>query len=270
VNFTGILAGAGEAYDVKFLMTDFDIGAAAGEVFQVKWNGTAVAEINTNGMVTSILGGVTGSSTIIGDIDPGATTNNVRDYTITGLTSSLTGTNTLELDQKTNSVNARDIDVVRLVGTGTGVAGNDTLNGGNGNDRLFGMAGNYTMTGGAGNDRFVTSVSFNNGVDTITDFQDGIDKIVLSDLFPLTNAAGQAPTLANSPTIVLGDLISGNMGTGGANENQMVTWNDVSKTLTFGWGGSVQFSGFAASYASANAFLTANGMLTGDGYNPTI
>ena len=214
---------------------------------------------------------MTGSSTIIADIDPNASrTNNIRDYTITGLTTNATGTNTLELDQKTNATNARDIDLVRLAGKGTGVAGDDILTGNNGNDRLFGMGGNDTMTGGAGNDRFIFVASFNNGTDTITDFQDGVDKIVLADLFPIANATTQTALLVNSPTITLSDLVSGNMGTGGAPQNQAVTWNDTTHTLTFGWGGSVTLTGFTGSYASANAFLTANGVLTGDGFHPGV
>ncbi|MFN6466012.1 MAG: calcium-binding protein [Nostoc sp. DedVER02] len=69
-----------------------------------------------------------------------------------------------------------------------GDAGNDILYGGLGNDALNGGAGNDTLIGGAGSDRFI----FNSGqqftqanaelvgVDTITDFVRGTDKIVLS------------------------------------------------------------------------------------------
>lgn len=98
----------------------------------------------------------------------------------------------------------------------------------------------------------------------------GADKIVIADLLPLVNAATQVPNLVNSPTITLTDLISGAMTTGHASADQTMTWNDVSKTLGFGWGGSVTFSGMSASYASVNAFLTANAVLTGDGFNSLI
>ncbi|MGF1936678.1 MAG: calcium-binding protein [Nostoc sp. ChiQUE02] len=69
-----------------------------------------------------------------------------------------------------------------------GNAGNDILYGGLGNDALNGGAGNDTLIGGAGSDRF----TFNSGqqftqanaelvgLDTITDFVRGTDKIVLS------------------------------------------------------------------------------------------
>ncbi|OYE04694.1 M10 family metallopeptidase C-terminal domain-containing protein [Nostoc sp. 'Peltigera membranacea cyanobiont' 232] len=69
-----------------------------------------------------------------------------------------------------------------------GGTGNDILYGGLGNDFLNGGAGNDTLIGGAGSDRF----TFNSGqqftqanaelvgLDTITDFVRGTDKIVLS------------------------------------------------------------------------------------------
>jgi Ca2+-binding RTX toxin-like protein len=73
-----------------------------------------------------------------------------------------------------------------------GGSGNDNLSGGDGNDTLFGEAGDDwlvgnlgadTLTGDAGSDRFVfdSGRRFKSslGVDQITDFQSGIDQIVL-------------------------------------------------------------------------------------------
>jgi hypothetical protein len=67
----------------------------------------------------------------------------------------------------------------------TGTAGNDQISGTNGNDTLTGGAGNDTLTGGAGSDSFLfaSGRSFNKadlGLDRITDFVSGTDKIVLS------------------------------------------------------------------------------------------
>ncbi|THD82136.1 calcium-binding protein [Aliigemmobacter aestuarii] len=58
-----------------------------------------------------------------------------------------------------------------------GMSGSDTLLGGSANDRLNGGGGNDTMTGGAGADRFIYKV--NSGSDVITDFEDGVDRIVI-------------------------------------------------------------------------------------------
>ncbi|WP_151718042.1 calcium-binding protein [Gemmobacter serpentinus] len=56
--------------------------------------------------------------------------------------------------------------------------GRDTLHGGSGNDRLSGGAGNDLLTGGSGADRFV--FGRNEGRDTITDFRDDLDRIVVT------------------------------------------------------------------------------------------
>ncbi|WP_185711682.1 hypothetical protein [Conchiformibius steedae] len=56
----------------------------------------------------------------------------------------------------------------------------NTLNGGAGNDVLQGGGGKDVLTGGAGNDQFVFSSLLDGTVDEITDFQAGVDKIILS------------------------------------------------------------------------------------------
>ncbi len=71
-----------------------------------------------------------------------------------------------------------------------------------------------------------------------------------------------------SPTITVSDLINSAGNTGHASSNQTVTWNDSTHTLSFGWGGSVTFSGLSTSYTDAASFLTANGILTADGFVP--
>ena len=72
-----------------------------------------------------------------------------------------------------------------------GDAGRDILNGGGGDDLLFGGAGSDIIFGGEGNDiilggggadRFQFSNLINQGIDRLTDFQSGIDKIIISAL----------------------------------------------------------------------------------------
>jgi Ca2+-binding RTX toxin-like protein len=58
-----------------------------------------------------------------------------------------------------------------------GNRGNDTLIGGNGDELLFGGWGRDLLTGGVGTDRFL--LRQNSGTDTITDFESGIDSLVL-------------------------------------------------------------------------------------------
>jgi Ca2+-binding RTX toxin-like protein len=61
-----------------------------------------------------------------------------------------------------------------------GGAGNDRLEGGAGNDRVDGGAGTNILKGGAGDDVFVFNKT--SGMDTVTDFRDGHDRIDVSGL----------------------------------------------------------------------------------------
>lgn len=80
----------------------------------------------------------------------------------------------------------------------TGGALNDTIIGGAGNDTLAGALGVDTLTGGAGADKFVITAqnTVTTGIDKITDFVAGTDKIV-------TDTAG---TLGTSAATSLTDL----------------------------------------------------------------
>jgi Ca2+-binding RTX toxin-like protein len=55
-------------------------------------------------------------------------------------------------------------------------AGNDRIEAGSGNDTLSGGAGNDTLTGGTGRDAF-RFTAIEDGVDDLTDFTSGSDKI---------------------------------------------------------------------------------------------
>ena len=68
-------------------------------------------------------------------------------------------------------------------------AGNDIISGGNGNDELWGNDGNDTLEGGGGDDRLIGGAgsdtfvlaATDGGIDTIEDFEPGIDSIQLSN-----------------------------------------------------------------------------------------
>jgi Ca2+-binding RTX toxin-like protein len=73
-----------------------------------------------------------------------------------------------------------------------GLGGNDIVDGRQGNDTINGGAGSDTLTGGTGADKFVFDASFDGHADTITDFQSGVDTILLSkSVFAGLGNAGQ-------------------------------------------------------------------------------
>ena len=89
----------------------------------------------------------------------------------------------------------------------TGGGGDDTLDGGDGNDSLSasigndtlrGGSGNDTLTGGTGSDIFV--IGAGDGNDTVTDFENGIDKIHAGTL--ATSFAGVTVTQDGSDVVV--------------------------------------------------------------------
>jgi len=85
------------------------------------------------------------------------------------------------------------------------------LNGGDGNDVLHGGAGDDVLSGGAGADRFAFSGS--NGTDTITDFQHGLDQILItgygSALASFSDLGGQITQVGADVRIDLGAKVAG-------------------------------------------------------------
>jgi Ca2+-binding RTX toxin-like protein len=87
-----------------------------------------------------------------------------------------------------------------------GGAGWDVLNGGFGVDTLEGGLGLDVLTGGSGADLF--KFNWGDGPDLITDFQPGVDKILLSDGFNfhggVFGANGELATGTEVPTVAYG------------------------------------------------------------------
>lgn len=102
-----------------------------------------------------------------------------------------------------------------------GDLGEDLLYGDLGDDALTGGAGNDTLTGGAGRDIFILSHS--DGLDRMTDFEDGTDFIQLpegvtfSNLAISTTSSGQAlitNSLTNQQLAVLDGIAAANLTVG--------------------------------------------------------
>ncbi|MGK7898446.1 MAG: carbohydrate-binding protein [Xenococcus sp. (in: cyanobacteria)] len=81
-------------------------------------------------------------------------------------------------------IGGNDNDTLRG-GTGLdqlfGQAGNDRLNGGNGDDTLNGGTGRDILIGGSGSDRFFLMPGVTGDHDIIRDYQDGLDRLVLTN-----------------------------------------------------------------------------------------
>jgi Ca2+-binding RTX toxin-like protein len=81
-------------------------------------------------------------------------------------------------------------DDVLLGGVGNdelfGGEGNDQLDGGEGDDFVDGRGGDDVLTGGPGRDFFAFYAADDNGADRITDFERGIDTLMLGRFAPGT------------------------------------------------------------------------------------
>ncbi|TRV43847.1 MAG: calcium-binding protein [Microcystis panniformis Mp_MB_F_20051200_S9] len=128
----------------------------------------------------TLLGG-SGNDSLDGDVGDDSLDGGSLDDTLIGGSGSDTllgnsNNDTLDGGTEDDSLDGGTENDSLLGGTGT-----DTLDGGTEDDTLIGGDGNDTLTGGGGIDRFVYNNS-SEGVDSITDFGDGVtqDVIVLS------------------------------------------------------------------------------------------
>ncbi len=140
-----------------------------------------------------------------------------------------------------------------------GGAGNDVLSGWVGNDRLLGGAGNDTLVGGLGNDTLMGGSSadrfvFNSpteGVDRITDFVVGEDKIGISALgFNLFWTLGGGVRAATADEF--------HTGAAAADASDRIIYNDTTGGLFFDRDGTgaiapVQFATLSPGLALTNA-----------------
>ncbi|HEY9694873.1 MAG TPA: calcium-binding protein [Oculatellaceae cyanobacterium] len=114
-----------------------------------------------------------------------------------------------------------------------GASGIDTLIGGNSDDTLAGGAGDDLLTGNSGIDKFLynTNATFATstvGIDTITDFTSGIDKIVLdkTTFKSITSAVGTGFSIASEFATVTND-------TDAAISNALIVYNTGNGNLFY-------------------------------------
>ncbi|HTU13373.1 MAG TPA: FG-GAP-like repeat-containing protein [Allosphingosinicella sp.] len=126
----------------------------------------------------------------------------------------------------------------------TGNGGDDFLDGKGGNDTLIGGAGNDTLYGRAGADIFVFNSALGAGnIDSLPDFQTGVDKIHLDDAV-FTAIGGLGALNANAF----------HAGTGAHDADDRIIYNSVTGQLFYDADGTG--SGAAVQFASLNSGLT--------------
>ncbi len=139
-----------------------------------------------------------------------------------------------------------------------GDSGNDTLLGGNGEDILMGGSGNDVLTGGDNKDSFLyeNSYAFKSatfGIDSITDFTTGSDKIVLdkSTFRALESDAGIGFSISNEFAIVNSDAAA-------ATSDAIIVYNQGSGDIFYNQNGTLDGFGTGAQFVE----LTDNTLLS--------
>jgi len=129
----------------------------------------------------------------------------------------------------------------------SGGGGNDRLNGGAGNDILIGGTGNDTLTGGTGADIFVFE-SIYGGVDTITDFASGTDRMMVAGELARTELSDLVAEMrANGGSLAANRFAANNTGVA-TNANQRIIYDLKTGALFYDADGSGQ--GVAVQFAT--------------------
>ena len=127
-----------------------------------------------------------------------------------------------------------------------GSNGKDLLSGGGSADRIVGKGGSDTLFGGTGNDHFVFDLALKfAGIDTIDDFEHGVDKIELAHSIFAKTAANAAHTLKGFMFFA---------GAAAHDANDRIIYNPNNGWLTYDKNGSA--AGGAVHFATLDAHLT--------------
>jgi Ca2+-binding RTX toxin-like protein len=171
---------------------------------------------------------------------------NVERLTLTG-TSAINGTG----NSLNNTITGNSAD-----NTLFGGIGNDTMTAGIGGDRLIGASGNDSLTGGDGSDRFIydSNAAFITsavGIDKITDFVSGTDKIVLdkTTFTALTSIAGNGFNLATEFAVVGTDAVA-------STSNALIVYSSETDNLFYNQNGVTSGFGSGAQLATLSGITT--------------
>ncbi|MCO5118053.1 MAG: Ig-like domain-containing protein [Burkholderiaceae bacterium] len=276
-----VMTSAGETYNLAIQLSTFNNGTS----FEVVWNGEVIAYYD-------------GTPTPDGDPAQGASISDPANWTgpaTATMTFTAAGGDGLGIQTVANitvtatgessAIELRGYDTVggdgegllvhRVTLTAHAAAGDDVLDGGAGNDLIFGQGGNDTLTGGAGADTFVFSMHADNGNDVITDFEVGVDRIMLIDSIDATHVANPAgsPGPFENPSSD-GNLTFADFMVAGTQQITLSANGDGDLVLGFGGElgsnlGSVTLTGVAAAgYGSVQSLFDAGILVaTGDGFH---
>ncbi len=230
-------------------------------VTSLNLTGDANGNLLTGAGYDDILSGLAGNDVLIGNAGSDILDGGIgMDYMEGGLGNDIyTVDNTLDMVVETSSAGGTDwvkasvshalganTENLTLTGTaainGTGntlanvIEGNaaaNVLSGGAGNDVLMGGGGNDTLVGGSGSDSFVFKVAPNasSNLETVIDFQSGLDKIQLSR--SVFTALGTA-----SATLTQGQFWSGAGVVTGHDADDRVLYNTTTGALYYDADGS--------------------------------
>ena len=203
--FDTIVGGTGADYIYAGIGTDTIDGGAGTDYLSISnYYDTASTSISYTSIGTGTIGGGFNNGTTFKSIElfslvtgSGSDYINISAATGSSYVSSGAGNDTIFGGTGSDSLYAGDGDDLLAGG-----AGNDFLTGGAGNNIFNGGTGNDTLTGGVGTDTFVfsgnslLSLASAIGVDTITNFTVGTDKLQLSKSYFSLFASTASNTLA--------------------------------------------------------------------------
>ncbi len=269
---------AGEAYTLSVRLGTDDHGTS----FAILWNGAEIAYYDgtTHEVVNEPGNWTLSGGTVITDVedhDGGVQTTLSFSVMGAGPGTELT-LQAYNVDD--NSPNGDGLLVHRVTLEADAAAGNDVLVGGAGNDLIFGQGGNDTLTGGEGADTFVFSMFTDNGNDVITDFEVGVDRIMLVDAIDtvITESTSPADNPSSDTNLTFEDFMVGSPDPdnpiSGTQEITLGEDGDGNLVLTFTGEnsanlGSVTLQGVDAAAYDSVASLVTGGIIdfTGDGFH---